>query len=56
MEGFECREIAQVCALVTYRTVLTERQRASARDAAQFYLGKEFRRWRVRFHQGTRMV
>ncbi|MFZ0747052.1 MAG: DUF4440 domain-containing protein [Terracidiphilus sp.] len=57
MEGFECREIAPGIALVSYRTVLTDAatgKRSVTLRSSIWSKGSGV--WRVRFHQGTRMV
>jgi hypothetical protein len=55
MEAFQCRLIADGVALVTYRTVRTDLETGITASVMRSSIWiQESRRWRVRFHQGTK--
>lgn len=57
MEDFKCEWIAESVALVTYRTVRTDAESGLRSAALRSSLWvKQSGEWRVRFHQGTKMV
>jgi hypothetical protein len=55
MEDFNCHQIGEEVALVTYRTVRTDQASGQQSSTLRSSLWiKKSGKWRVRFHQGTR--
>jgi hypothetical protein len=57
MEDFQCRELSDGVALVTYRTVRRDSSTGKCSEALRSSLWVyESGRWRMVFHQGTRVL
>lgn len=55
IEWFNCHVLAEGIALVTYRVIGVDQETGAPKSSLRSSIWiKEFTRWRLRFHQGTR--